>query len=1348
MSSISGGSDGEGAEDASSVFNSSPDDSPSLQGSISPIAHVGPRKSTQTANPFERRLDSGFSTPSLTPHFRQISYVSQFSSQAASDDEPTQAPWEVVRWTRLRKITSQAFTEATTSKFGKPTSLAVSALIAIGTSKGLILGFDYHQTLKVIIGQGTKAAECGSVTALAISADYTTLVAGHANGHIFTWEISNPGKPFVQIPPLDPNVLKQAEHPDGHVVGSAVLHVGFLGSRHTALVSAGASGMAFSHIASRGLGPITRAVQTTRLLGRYAPTGRKSSSVLAFAPLPLGNVEQPTDTMGITAILTPYLLVIVSTTPTAQTQYKTPRPKDVQPHSTLSGCLAWFPAVKLKHSEGHSASKLVYCWSNILRILDVNIEDKGLHFEPRSRWEAEEAIVAVQWLGKSVLGVLTISQRLLILEDGSLEVTDSVDLLQRHIYHQDFFSEQLRMAVEQTESTMHGVVADAFYMSFRVYKGRTFLLGFNDLTVGTLSNWADRLIAFMENGDYISAIRLAAAYYSGSTSNITIGLPDDDVARQNLVKERLLAMITASLKYTFAQDDLGRLRELTEVCFTACVAATEEQFLIETVFELYEEEEEQEIFISVLEPYILHGQISSLPPEFIKVVVAHYISTNQAARLETLLCRLDPLSFDLDEITVLCKQHRLFDALIYVWTQGIGDYVTPFMDLLRLIPLCDEANIYYQSAVKVFPYLAYSLTGRTYPKGDTISPEKPQADLFKVLFSHSSELTPGTAFPYLSQLFQFSTPLLLRTLNEAFEAIIPASLYSRQDIINILLDVSKQQDLSAHQRVYVNMFIARNVAKYSRKDIVLSSALLDDVLDQLCLPLGEEGTQLRADRELSVEYLLSAYRPRDIASLLAKLRASGFRSATKYLLRVENRWAEFLRVFFPTPTRDVFAAIAQSLSSAPSAQTPEIQSLVVDNISTLLDLSTAETAMVLAEHKDLLHAVLDALREDRNSQDSGEYNLLLALPPSVRIHFEDRFIQLMCIHEPSRIASHLSLVPATKLELDTLLPTLEATGVIDAQVVLLHKKGLLARALGKVVARIQVLGRALNELELGRKGVLWGRDEKGRDASRELMMEIAKFANLGIWLCSGAEGRESEELWTDLLTVLLTIVQRSSNKNFSSHGTPTHEASTQQHTSKPKTEDLSLTTIIHKAITAGIFACPSTPSAKRPSFSPSSSALQPNLLTILRKTLSSPNIKPQISSLRPFLAEIFQTYAHSQTILKIANTLLDAQSFDSIETFRTERMRGWRPRDQTCERCGVKVWGEGLDDGVWEEWKNLQSRRNELKEGKRTPRRPGKERSREARDASRDLVVFRCGHGFHRKCIDTVTGGWMCLVCG
>lgn len=76
----------------------------------------------------------------------------------SEEAEPDQPPWEVVRWTKLRKISGHAFSEIGKRNFGRPVCIAISTSIALGTSKGIILVFDYNQNLKSIIGPGTKGA--------------------------------------------------------------------------------------------------------------------------------------------------------------------------------------------------------------------------------------------------------------------------------------------------------------------------------------------------------------------------------------------------------------------------------------------------------------------------------------------------------------------------------------------------------------------------------------------------------------------------------------------------------------------------------------------------------------------------------------------------------------------------------------------------------------------------------------------------------------------------------------------------------------------------------------------------------------------------------------------------------------------------------------------------------------------------------------------------------------------------------------------------------------------------------------------------------------------------------------
>lgn len=1050
--------------------------------------------------------------------------------------------------------------------------------------------FDFNQNLKMIIGPGTKAVESGAITSIAISADYSTVAGGHADGSIFTWDTSRPARPFLHIPPLD---AAQLEHrtTDGHIPGVAITHLGFLGTRHTALVSADDRGMAFSHLATRGTGSFGRSVKTTRILGRYPdskplPSGKplKPSTVLAFGPLPLGNIERATDTMGLTAMLTPYLLVIVSTTPIAQTQHKSARPKEVAAHSAMTGCLAWFPAVKLKVPDPASGgqiakAKLVYCWSNVLTVLEVEeipAEDKdkpaSLKFRARSRWKCEEAIVAVQWLSRSVLTVLTISQRLIILEDRSMRMTEAFDLIGRHIYHADLFSKQLHALVEQLDeedTSMHGVVADAFYMSFKTYKNRIFLLGFNDVQIGSLSNWADRLIALMENGDYVGAIQLATSYYTGDADKLTVGLPEDSGVRHTMVRDKLKEIMSASLKYAFGQRqkdpstaDDNHLRELAEICFTACQSLGDDDFLFEEMYEWYAETGVQGIFLEILEPYILEHKIQMLPPGVMKALVTHYVDKGLESRLEEMICQMNTMTLDLDQVTSLCKQNGLYDALIYVWNQALNDYITPLIELLALlIPLMREAdeepsaNILNEehsgvSALKIFPYLSYVLTGRVYPTGDILQHDlsmKAKAELYWFLFSGKSITWPKggnkrfltrpnqndePSFPYLRMILKFDAPSFLSTLNEAFEdgflndspekqlsggvrgdlpeeQIFGLSV-DRQYIVSILIELMNPTDFAPEDTIYLDMFIARNLPKYPQY-LLLPGSALTKVLTGLC---NFPGADLADDAQLSAEYLLSVYHPPDLPTLMPLFKQAGFYRILKRQYRLDKTYGMLVQMYFEDPEdkEGIFGCVAEVLrqqAGLTRRQIQDVHQVLQEHSKEFVQLDPEEAARVIEAHAAELHAhVLQSTADDPELQ----FRYLKAILEPAAERPEDfkasperglieQYVQLMCKFEPTHVSDYVGIVQATNLRLEKLLPTMEKTGVIDAAVVLMAREGQIKEAMDRLVKHLHTLESALQGLFSGAQKEKEAVDLQS--TTEELLTGLQKYTHVGIWLCQG-----------------------------------------------------------------------------------------------------------------------------------------------------------------------------------------------------------------------------------------------------
>lgn len=1434
---------------------STPDDTPSLQGSIlsSPASDAGSLRSPARRGspaiphrPFDIRFQSRLSSSQLSPlrssspaflgtHSRQSSTAS-LGIPAPSEPDEGANPWDVIRWSKFRKITGQAFSEVGRRNFGSPTCLAVAEQMVMGTSKGIVLVFDHLQNPKATIGSGTKATESGPVTSLAISADHTTIAVGHTSGHIFTWELARPSRPFLHIQPVDVS-QPQARRGDGHLAGSAVLHIGFLGYRHTALVSADDRGMAFSHLATRGMGAVSRVVRTTRILGRYPEVisrnskPQKKSSVLAFSPLPLGNIEQRTDSLGLVAMLTPYLLVIVSTTPVAQTQHKAIRPKEVAAHSAMTAALAWFPAIKLKSEESDiSKTKLVYAWSNILTVMEVH-EAPGeeetekekppeLQFLARSRYQAEEAVVAVQWLNKSVLAVLTITQQLLIIEDYTMHVTEAFDLLQKNVYHADLYFQQLKAIIEQLDeedNSMHGVVADAFHMSFRAYKGRLFLLGHNDIWTGTLTNWADRLLAMINIGDFIGAIRLAASYYQGVGEKATIGLPADDVTRASLVNEKLIEMMTASLKYAFgknqqagtAQIEKTQMIELGDACIKACLIMDDQDFLFEDVFPWYEEHEQGALFIDVLEPYILDQKITSVPPPALKILVDHFAQTHTPSVLEEIICMLDTSTMDIDQVTNLCKRYGLYEAYIYVWTMALRDFTTPAAILLDF---ADNEETTRQQAVtaidgytlaqKLFPYTSFILTSRVYPTGKVLGDEEAanaKGQLYDFFFSGSPRANGGpkrksdigtksaSSFEQLSRALRFDTASFIAALNEAFEdsylnsadddPVNGANInytsssrnYTRQYVVRILLEVMSAE-FSPEDSIYLDMFVARNLAKYPQY-LVLSGTILQEIFTRLCHYPEED---MREDAQLSVEYLLSIYQPPNVLDFVPLLRQAGFYRVMKSVFKQEHQYSDMIATFFldNEDQERVFHALVECLrAESPLAdqQRNEVRATVQQHALDLVTIDVQKSAITIDEIAPDLHPMfLDVMSDDAIAQ--YEYLRSLLEPEDKtairRAHGQmilELYVRLLCRFDASHVRDYVESIKEGDIRLEEVLSTIEESGIIDAVVILQVRQGQVGEAMGRLKEHLSFLGSTLKSLKTDYHDE--DDDASIQHPSSSILEALEKYTRVGIWLCQGQIKNNfktltvskspkraasatralsfEETLWLGLILSVVGIGRDISVKD-------TLDVTTQQGEREAEITD-AVRGVIQQVFTALL--------ASTASIRDAAGGRDMMFLRILRAFLShAAQASPSLSELRSVLSSMFSAFVYEESLLALSNTMLDKDVFVSLDEVTALRLRGWRPRGQVCEVCRRRVWGPGVGQKVWEQWQQKEAARlnrrrraqqEDIVDEDDSGRGKGKATvqlvdldSPGGPDALTEdlgpLVVFSCRHVYHRSCLGQV----------
>ena len=1221
---------------------------------------------------------------------------------------------------------------------------------------------------------------------------------------------------------------------------------------------------------------MARSIKTTRVLGRYPdiskdPRPRKPSSVLAFSPLPLGSDEHSTDSLGLVAMLTPYLLIIVSTTPVAQTQFKASRPKELTAHGAMSAALAWYPSISDKRGllNSHpSKVKLVYSWSNILTLLEVlepeetEIEKDrppDLQFKPRKRWKCDEAIVGLQWLSASVLAVLTITQQLIILEDASLKITDSSDLIRKHVYHMDLFSQQLSRLIESTEEedgSMHGVVADAFYMSFKAYKGRLFLLGFNDIAVGALSNWADRLLALMELGNFIKAIELATSYYDGATDKATIGLPEDDESRHNLVRDKLTDMMSASLRYAFGknQDAISaslsesQLTDLAAVCLNACFSLDDLDYLFEDVYAWYADAHHQHILLELFEPRIAEAAITTLPPTVLKDLVNHFVDQGWNTRLEDMLCRLDPMTMDIDQITTLCRRNLLYDALLYVWSQALSDYTTIMRELIDLAGhergnngLTNGIPATFDAATKLFAYLSFVLTNRVYPTANPM-PEGTslvaKADIYHFLFSGkrgssqngtASAPTPSSSFSNLERILEIDSSGFLSMLNEVFEdsflnePLEAASLdlpqitwtesrrfglsLNRQYIIKTLLEVMVPPRYKPEDIVYLDMFVARNLPKYPQY-VLLPGHILQRVLVDLCNYSTEA---VGEDCQLSVEYLLSIYQPPDLPSMIPLFTKAQFYRVIKSIHRTEKQYALLLQACFQDRENPnaVYECIHDSLKSSSAlnnSQRESVRNVILEHADDMASLDLNSTAKTLQQcAPDLHQAILDVLVNNEHAQ----YQYLQALfrpedekdssiqrksfPKQPKL--VEQYVRLLCDFDPHHVNEFVETLKAGDLRLEEVLPYLESSGVVDAAVVLLAREGKAHDANQRII-------QYLRTLEAGLLGLIDGFAAapdvaNTHESTKDLVESIDRYARIGIWLCQGqtriassAKPRpgqlsrkqsmkealtNDETLWLDLIDAIVHVTRNvthglESLSPVTNEGTMETRAPPTSESPDPSKFLIPLRTVIQDTFTALL----NTTSAQS---ADGNRGKDMSFLRILRAFLNRASASsPSLSNLRAVLGMIFSAYSYEESLLDLANRLLDRDLFVQVSEVAAMRQRGWRPLGQACEGCGRKVWGPGAGKGVWDAWvKRHHSLGDRGVDGDGTSRPAsssgkgkGVARSRERQqretakvedgedgllDGVGTLVIFACRHVFHRRCLDEMqsTGpgasGYACTLC-
>lgn len=740
--------------------------------------------------------------------------------------------YELVKWAYAEYISKRINLPDYVTRFGSPTVLEPSAAyVAIGTNKGYVLVYGYHQEECFVLDHHEDGTEIEAiekeVTCIGFSSDSSLLAAGYNDGSIVVWSLVSKTleflRPYYVIRPTS-LVERFTNNIHAHLQGIPISYVSFIGMLHNHLISLDMSGLVFYHFEFKKF--LTKHIQTHKLLGINDSNSFdiiRKHSIRACQTLPVGTSDQITDYLGVTAVIGGSSLIIVTTlsldslnNPLLKVLHKELLGNNFKAQQNKKAHLHWYPCTSLLNGKVQNA-RLLYGWNRSLSVLEIKNDsfpknlllvikelkqkDKAISFLPIERkctWnvpDESESIVAAKWVSSTM--ICAFLQR-----DNSNEMRVVI------LHYQTLASSSLLVLTSETNAPgdvqalvlilrSNGKDANqntqemkeiSYKNSMKVFKERImYLLKGEDenvsVVIGRLLNWADNISACLSKKSYYKSLSLTFNLYSCQDHKIIdcLGLPVNSKERKRVLHLYLIQIMKQSLPLILTQIDPQEVIRL----YLKIIAVLYEDMdnvqdeLNEILDVLYDSLNDRKLFFELLEPYLLDALLPSLPPSVFKSLVEYYASEEDIDAFTNIVCLLDSSALDIDLVMHLCTKYELEEPLTYVTCHVLNDYISPLLHFVLSISAGKEATICYH----VYPYLSFIFTGREYPTGTLMEIKKANEiknKLCNIIFcnlnsniieeANSFEIhLKAFIFPYLTILLKYNSFEMLSALNEAME---------------------------------------------------------------------------------------------------------------------------------------------------------------------------------------------------------------------------------------------------------------------------------------------------------------------------------------------------------------------------------------------------------------------------------------------------------------------------------------------------------------------------------------------------------------------------------------------------
>ncbi|KAI8893736.1 Golgi CORVET complex core vacuolar protein 8-domain-containing protein [Globomyces pollinis-pini] len=749
-------------------------------------------------------------------------------------------PLNIFRWTSLRLLTGSIFNSEFETQFGLPTVFSVTAGIAIGTTKSIIMLYDMNQQLSGTLGSIEDEKSYGSVTCLDVSSDQTQIVVGYANGFVTFWDLQNRNCLKI-VSPVAP--LSTA---DGHLIGLPIVSVAC--STKDKFFSCDFVGTAFFHTLLRRVLYIS--MRSIRIHGKKVINAEDplvSTTVRSLQAISKSNVKYPGDTSLLVAISSPYKIAILCMKPTPQIIYRSTwvnlqkLDKERPITQVNQSHLKWWVPTKNKHALAPSHPILAFSYENVLGILyvtwGVSETPEGsipkLVFRIQNQIECPSPITSINWINSQFILCSCEDDTFRIYEASKLSFVESSSMTPRKLLQNIKWPENVNASIDFVPTFNHSICS-----SFH----RLFALTEAEFCFATLLTWQDRISVLVRAGRFSDAFEMGVELYKGNFPVAVWGIPVTQEEREHALSDHLaglvLNLVSMSLSsYNESDGDVATYESTCKLVFETCLAIEKSELIFGEIWDRFEDAGLENIFISILQNLILVESITAVPNPHIIQVMFSQEKLNPAV-IEQVVLHLDPRSLDLNHTIGVCKKLGLMNALFYVYNRGLSDYKSPLIEVLSMLTpdnLNELVDTLKQQIYTLFVYIAFILTGKSFPMGELPEEEYRTAsnDILGFLCSptflkhgKNSVLAVGIEpWPYFQILLELDTFEMLKVLGAVFDSQSldmgialeqnNTLLITRQYVINLLLHLIESGNWTQEQLDNIYSFIGRAYYKHS-----------------------------------------------------------------------------------------------------------------------------------------------------------------------------------------------------------------------------------------------------------------------------------------------------------------------------------------------------------------------------------------------------------------------------------------------------------------------------------------------------------------------------------------------------